>query len=298
MKDLIDSHKKILIEGAIVEQLRYCTSCKLHPTLINAPLIYDIEGREILAALYQNYLEIALKANLPFLMCSPTWRTNFERVVNSALNKNINVDAIKFMKEIRNRYSHARNKIMVGGMMGCKGDAYQPAQGLSCSQARDFHSWQINEIAKATPDFIIAEALPCLEEAKGIALTLEKTSIPYIISFIINRESCLLDKTRLTDAIKNIDTITKINPIGYMVNCSYPSFLCAEHQPKSLFHRLIGFLANASSLDHCALDQASEIKAESEKEWANAMLELNEKYKIKVLGGCCGTSPEYLRHIV
>lgn len=286
------------MEGAIVEQLRYCTSCELNPILINAPLIYDIERRKILAAVYQNYLEIALRANLPFLMCSPTWRANLERVVSSGINKNINVDAIKFMKEIRNRYPHAKNTIMVGGMIGCKGDAYQPDQGLSCSQALDFHSWQITELAKAAPDFIIAETLPYLEEAKGIAMALEKTSIPYIISFVINRESCLLDNTQLTDAIKKIDTITKINPIGYMVNCSYPSFLCAERQPKSLFNRLIGFLANASSFDHCDLDNSLDLKGESEKEWANAMLELNEKYKIKVLGGCCGTSPEYLKYIV
>lgn len=228
MEKLIHSHSKILMEGAIVEQLRHYTSVLLHPTLIHAPLIYDLHGRKVLSELYQSYLAPALEANLPFLMCSPTWRTNFERVMSSGINQNINVDAVKFMQEIRSHYSASKNTIMIGGMMGCEGDAYQPNQGLPCLQARDFHAWQINELAKAEPDFIIAETLPNLEEAKGIAMALEASSIPYIISFVINRDGCLLDQTPLADAIKQIDNLTQKNPLGYMVNCSYPSFLCAE----------------------------------------------------------------------
>lgn len=286
------------MEGAIVEQLRYCTSINLHPTLIHAPLIYDEHGGKILAELYKKYIEIALNAKLPFIMCSPTWRTNFERVIHSGINKNINVDAVTFMQNIKEEYPDAKNMIKIGGMIGCKGDAYQPNEGLSCLQAQDFHFWQINELIKAKPDFIIAETLPCLEEAKGMALSLEQTDIPYIISFVINKKACLLDNTPLMEAMDNIDAITKKNPIGYMVNCSFPSFLRAEHQEKRLFNRLIGFLANASSLDHCVLNLSSSIQSESVIDWANAMVELNEKFNIKILGGCCGTKHEHLQHIV
>ncbi|MBS0289772.1 MAG: homocysteine S-methyltransferase family protein [Proteobacteria bacterium] len=298
MKDLFDSHDKILMEGAIVTQLQHYTSLSLHPTLIHAPLIYDIQGREDLAALYKSYLDIALKAGLPFLMCSPTWLANLEKVKNSDINQNINFDAIKFMQEIKSEYHDAKSPIMVGGLLSCKGDGYKVEQGLDSVEARNFHSWQINQLAKASPDFIIAETLPCLEEAKGIAMALEETTIPYIISFVINREGCLLDKTSLMDAIESIDGITKRNPLGYMVNCSYPSFLCAEIQPKNLFNRLIGFLGNASLLNHCDLDNSMEIKSENEADWASAMLELNKKYKIKVLGGCCGTSSKHLDYLV
>lgn len=297
MKTLISSHNKILMEGAVVEQLRHCFSVALHPTLIHAPLIYDTQGRRILSAVYRSYLEIAAEANLPFLMGSPTWRTNFERVTNASISTTINTDALRFMQEIRDQYSHVKNQIKIGGIIGCKGDAYQPSQGLSCAEAVEFHSWQIRELAAASPDFIIAETMPCLEEAKCIALVLEKTAVPYFISFVINREGCLLDNTPLFDAINSIDKITKKIPAGYMVNCSYPSFLRAQHQPKNLFTRLIGFLANGSSLDHCDLDQSSMLKAESATDWAIDMLELNQKYGIKVLGGCCGTNPKYLKAI-
>lgn len=297
MQDLINSHNKILMEGAIVEQLRHRTSAVLHPTLIHAPLIYDQQGRKDLAVLYRDYLETAIKANLPFLMCSPTWRTNFERVLNSGITTSINVDAMRFLQDIRNQYPHFRNMIKIGGMMGCQGDAYQPNEGLSCQEAETFHSWQISELVKAEPDFIIAETLPALEEAKGIAIAIEKTSIPCIISFVINREGCLLDNTPLADAISAIDGASRKKPLGYMVNCSWPAFLNTKNQDKNIFKRLIGFLANASSLDHCVLDQSLTLESDNITEWANAMLELNEKHHIKILGGCCGTTSEHLKYI-
>lgn len=297
MRDLINAYDKILMEGAIVEQLRHGTSAVLHPTLIHAPLIYDQQGREELATLYRGYLEIALKANLPFLMCSPTWRTNLERVCNSGIATSINVDAVRFLQEIRSQYPHFKNLIKIGGMIGCKGDAYQPSEGLSCQEAEAFHAWQISELARAKPDFIIAETLPALEEARGIAIALEKTSVPCVISFVINREGCLLDNTPLADAISDIDKASRKKPLGYMINCSWPAFLNARNQDKSIFKRLIGFLANASSLDHCVLDQSLILESDSITDWANAMLELNEKYHIKILGGCCGTSSEHLKYI-
>lgn len=198
--------------------MRHGTSAVLHPTLIHAPLIYEQEGREKLALLYRGYLEAALATNLPFLMCSPTWRTNFERVLDSGIVTNINVDAVRFLQDIRNQYPHFRNMIKIGGMIGCKGDAYDPREGLSCREAEAFHSWQINELIKAEPDFIIAETLPTLEEARGIALAMQKTSIPGIISFVINREGCLLDNTPLADAISDIDAGCRKKLLGYMVN--------------------------------------------------------------------------------
>ena len=230
-------------------------------------------------------------------MCSPTWRTNFERVLNSGIATSINVDAVRFLQDIRNQYPHFRNMIKIGGMMGCKGDAYQPQEGLSCKEAEDFHAWQISELAKAKPDFIIAETLPGLEEAKGIAIAMEKISIPCIISFVINRDGCLLDNTPLDHAILDIDRAVLKKPLGYMVNCSWPSFLNMKNQDKNIFKRLIGFLANASSLDHSALDQSLILKSDSITAWANAMLELNEKHHIKILGGCCGTSSEHLKYL-
>ena len=89
------------MEAAIVESLRRSSKVNLHPLLVNAPLIYEEAGRQALTKLYQNYIDIALEAGTPFLMCTPTWRANKERVSESGISPNVNIDAARFLQDIR-----------------------------------------------------------------------------------------------------------------------------------------------------------------------------------------------------
>lgn len=285
------------MEAAIVERLRRSENIKLHPQLINAPLIYDEMGQKALLDIYREYAEVAYQSSLPILLCSPTWRANYERVKNSEFPTSINIDTVNFLKNFKDSLGEQGTGIKIGGLIGCKNDCYKPDEGLSVSESQKFHSWQINQLALAQVDFLIAQTLPSIEEAAGIAKAMATTGVPYIISFVINRDGVVLDGTKLVRAVKFIDSQTKIKPIGYMVNCAYPSFLCPEKQEKELFDYLIGYLANASSLDHCELDGALHLHTELVSEWGDLMLELNEKYGVKILGGCCGTNSEYLRYI-
>ena len=80
MQELIEQNKFILMEGAVVETLRRSPDIELHPTLVNAPLIYDDRARRTMIKIYSKYIEIALEKDLPFLMVTPTWRANKERM--------------------------------------------------------------------------------------------------------------------------------------------------------------------------------------------------------------------------
>lgn len=80
MQQLLENNKLILMEAAIVEQLRRDSRITLHPDLVHAPLIYNKRGKQALNELYQSYIKVASSKNLPFLMCTPTWRANYERV--------------------------------------------------------------------------------------------------------------------------------------------------------------------------------------------------------------------------
>ncbi|MCU7797286.1 MAG: homocysteine S-methyltransferase family protein [Candidatus Thiodiazotropha sp. (ex Myrtea spinifera)] len=298
MKQLLQNNQLILMEAAIVEQLRRSTDIQLHDTLVNAPLIYHKEGQQALTRLYQGYIDIAREAKVPFLMCTPTWRANHSRVIDSGVSPSINSDAVQFMKNISKLTGNRESMIKIGGLIGCKNDCYMPSEGLSITESEDFHSWQINQLAEGGVDFLIAETLPNVEEAIGIAKAMERTGLPYIISFVIDRQGAVLDGTFLSDAVKQIDAATGDNPVAYMVNCAYPTFLNADRQPEELFSRLLGYLANASSLDHCDLDGSDNLESEKISEWGDAMHVLNRAYGISILGGCCGTGPAHLRYLV
>jgi homocysteine S-methyltransferase len=277
--------------------LRRSADIELHPTLVNAPLIYEESGRKALGDLYQKYIDIARDANLPFLMCTPTWRANHARVLDADMDTSINSDAVHFLKAIRETQSSGKESIKIGGLIGCKNDCYKPEEGLSAETAEQFHSWQIEQLRQGGVDFIIAETLPAVEEAIGIARAIQKTGLPYFISFVISRDGRLLDGTDLYTAINMIDEETDQSPLGFMVNCAYPSFLCAPNQAAELFKRLTGYLANASSQDQCDLDGSEELFMETVSDWGDAMLELNKTYAVNILGGCCGTGEAHLQYI-
>ena len=295
MKNILNN--KILIEAAVVERLRRSNNIDLHLELVNAQLVYDKYGQEELLKIYQEYVDIATEAQLPILLCTPTWRANYQRVSQSDFPMSINIDNAEFLQKFKNSQKNKKVQIKIGGLIGCKNDCYKPDEALSVSEAESFHSWQIKQLALGEVDYLIAQTLPNVDEALGIAKEMEKTNIPYIISFVISRDGLVLDGTSLLEAINYIDNNTSVKPLGYMVNCAYPSFLCPASQPKELFERLIGYQANASSLDHCDLDGSKQLESDTVSQWGDLMIELNEKYGIKILGGCCGTNGDHLRYI-
>lgn len=298
MKQFLKSNKTILMEAAIVERLRRSNDVVLHPDLIHAPLIYDKKGKSALLRLYQEYVNIAYEAKLPILLCTPTWRANYLRVKQADISPAINSDAVQFLQKFRDLQAGYKSNIKIGGMLGCKNDCYKADEALSVSAAQSFHSWQIEQLVMGGVDYLIAVTLPNVDEALGIAKAMEATGIPYIISFVISRDAHILDGTSLIEAVNYIDNNTIVQPLGYMVNCAFPTFLCADKQPEQLFKRLIGYQANASSLDHCELDGAQELKLDDVSEWGRLMVELNTRYGVNILGGCCGTNGEHLHDIV
>lgn len=298
LENLLHFHACVLMEAAVNETLRRKKGINLHPRLSNALMIYDEPGRKALSEIYREYISVAERADIPILMCTPTWRANRERLGETGVNRDVNGDAVSFMKELRKSYGAWSENILVGGLMGCKNDCYRPEEGLSTEEAKTFHSWQMEKLANAGADFIMAATLPYLPEAIGMAQSLSEMNIPYLISFVINRDGRVMDGSRLDKACDAIDSSCTNPPLGFMVNCAFPSFLAPHRQKQTLFNRLIGYQANASSLDHSELDNAAALQMDDPSEWGNLMIELNKKYGVKILGGCCGTGKQHLQYIV
>lgn len=283
----IQTRPLMLMEAAVVERLRRNPTIQLHPRLENAMLIYCAEGRAALDELYREYITVAKQAKLPIVLSTPTWRATRERLAEATIETDVNTDAVHFMRS----YSDA----FIGGLIGCKNDCYKPAIALSRTEAIDFHSWQINRLLGA--DFLYAVTLPEINEALGIAQAMSATDRPYIISFVIDKAGQVLDGTSLEATIKRIDSETERPPLGYGVNCSYPSFLQAANLSASAASRLISIQANASSLTHDELDQAGQIQNDALDDWGERMLDLHHTLGLKLLGGCCGTDASHLQHL-
>lgn len=136
------------------------------------------------------------------------------------------------MKKLRDDSGDYGEKILIAGTIGPKNDCYTPGEGLSKNEAEEFHAWQISELKKGGADFIIAETIPNIQEALGIAYAASKMNIDYIISFVISRNGKILDKTDLSDAIKLIDKNTSKIPLDSRLIAPILHFYVPTNNPK------------------------------------------------------------------
>jgi S-methylmethionine-dependent homocysteine/selenocysteine methylase len=303
-KEAVRFYPHIITEGSIIERLKREFNYPLDDALSNALMIYDDTGKSLLEKIYREYLDIAELSDFPIMLLTPTWRTNSDRTKIANVDmKNINTDAFLFVDNIRRSYGSFSEKIFIGGLTGCKGDAYKPEEALSENDSYHFHKEQMQILADAGVDFLFASTLPALTEAIGIAKAMSETEKDYVISFVIRDNGKLLDGTLLTDAIKIIDDSVPTPPLFYLTNCIHPdvlhkSFINLKDEDDILKKRLFGIQANASSKSPEELDTLENLDADSPANWAIGMVDLNKKYNLKILGGCCGTDARFISSIV
>lgn len=300
---MLRNNRYILGEGAVIERVRREFAFPLHPHLANAEMIYHAEGSAILAKIYRQYLAIGQEYRVPMLILTPTWRASQENIAQSGLKeRDVNGDGLRFLSGLRKEYGTYAKKILIGGLVGSRGDAYKPGEALTSDASFVFHQFQTQALASAGVDFLIASTLPALSEALGIARAMAQTGVAYIISFVVRPTGTLLDATPLAQAISEIDRCTTPRPLCYMANCTHPSVLSqalghALHSSVMVRERLLGLQANTSTKSPEELDGAVALESEEPEALAQKMVAVHREWGIKILGGCCGTDDGHIRAI-
>jgi homocysteine S-methyltransferase len=190
--------------------------------------------------------------------------------------------------------------MFVAGLIGCRGDAYRPEEALSTDQAIEFHYEQVLELCDSPIDFLFAATLPALSEARGIAVVMRETGIPFVLSFVITPEGTLLDGTPIDQAVAEIDAAVSVPPLGYYINCVHPSIVLEalrSANATTLRHRFIGFQANTSALSPEELDGIDQLQTSPPESFAEEVLRVGRECRMSVLGGCCGTDTRHIECI-
>lgn len=292
----IQEDPPLLMEGAM--GLRLEREYHLHadgPAAL-AELVYQEKGRKALQELWRGYLAVAERHRLPFLATTPTRRCNRERAALSGLSERVFLDHVQLLQNIREQ---ARVPMYIGGLMGCRGDAYTGEGSLQTEPAHRFHSWQAEALAGAGVDFLFAGIMPAFDEAAGMAQAMADTRLPYIISFTIREDGCLVDGTLLNDAIKGIDQLVFPAPLCYMANCVHPQIVYRalarpENRTEEIRTRFLGIQGNTAQASYTELEHSPSLEYSPPEMWTEDMLRLRQLADFKIFGGCCGTNFIYM----
>jgi len=298
--DIVRSAPLLLTEGAIVERLRREFRLPLDPEIVHAAFIYNDNYRAVLWRIYAEYIGALKPAGVPFLIFTSTWRANRERLAAAGLDvRTVNADNVRFLRTLRSGHPDDEDRIYIGGLLGCRGDAYKPEEALSEDEAVAFHRTQAGALMEGGADFLFASTLPALTEAVGIARVFASLTSAYMLSFVIRPDGRLLDGTTLHDALTTIDARVTPAPLAYMVNCVHPRvFLSAMNHPahSSPFvrSRMLGLQANTSEKSPEELDGLGELDTAEAVQFAEDMDALRASCGTRLLGGCCGTDHRHI----
>lgn len=286
----------LLMEAALGERLKKEYHLTPDEQVALAGILYQPGGREALSCLWREYISIAEFYHLPILLTTPTRRVNPERAAGFAHRDTVIGDHVALLRQLQ---GEASSQVYIGGLMGCRGDAYTGKDCLSTEEARVFHHWQAEQFQSAQVDFLMAGILPTLPEALGLAQAMAETELPYLISFTIQDNGCLIDGTPIAQAIAVIDQQTHRPPLGYMTNCVHPAILAQAlaqpvNQEALVAERFWGIQANTVADSYENLERGIQLKPTGPKALAQEMALLRERYGLFLFGGCCGTNGRYL----
>src|SRR5262249_22114001 len=190
------------------------------PLFAAFPLVDTAEGRSLLISYYDEHAAIARRAGAGLMLESATWRASSDwgdRLGYSPADlARVNRDAIGMLAELRERYRGDLADVVISGMVGPRGDGYQPGEEPEPDEAAGYHAAQVEALAAAGADIVSAYTLTSIGEAIGIVRAASSAGVPAAISFTTEKQRRLPGGETLAEAITRVDPAGR--PAYFQVN--------------------------------------------------------------------------------
>jgi homocysteine S-methyltransferase len=291
-----------LTDGGLETTLVFLEGVDL-PCFAAFPLLRSPEGQARLERYFEPYIRTAVEHDVGFILDTPTWRANTDWGAKLDVSADdlatVNQDAVRWASGLRDRLSDTRERILINGVIGPRGDGYRPDAQMSAEEAQAYHAPQVEAFREAGADMVSAVTMNYAEEAIGIARAAEALGVPVVISFTVETDGRLATGETLQSAIERTDRETGHGPAYYMINCAHPShFDGILSESGGWTRRIRGLRANASAKSHAELDESTELDPGDPGDLARRYRGLRQRMtQLSVLGGCCGTDHRHIAAI-
>ncbi len=219
-----------------------------------------------------------------------TTRWTFKKAKKERLAKKATISAIKIAQKVK---KNSKREVFVAGVLAPLEDCYRPDLVPEDKILEREHKRQVELLDSLGIDLFLIETINCQREAKVLLKLTKKTKKPTLISFCINENLELLSGEKLEDVIEEIK---KYSPLVILLNCIPPSLATRGLKKlREIFSGFIGVYAQGEGIpeqkEGWKFDKRmnSVLYLKKVKEWL--------KYSPKIIGGCCGTTPEYIKLI-
>ncbi|AXI42632.1 homocysteine S-methyltransferase family protein [Sulfitobacter sp. SK011] len=269
------------------------------PAFAACVLLEDEAACAAMDRYFDRYLAMAETAGTGFVLDTNTWRsgTHWAEAVGRSPDQmqDLTREAVRFAMAIRARWQDRVSPILVNGVIGPAGDAYDGSLTLDAATAEAIHAPQIALLGSCGVDLVSALTFGSLSEAIGFTRAGVKAGVPVVISYTVETDGRLPDGTPLERAVLEADAATEQAPLYYMINCAHPEHFRDVLNNQAWCRRIRGVRANASRLSHAELDAAETLDDGDPEEFGTLHAALSQKFPaLKVVGGCCGTDHRHV----
>lgn len=269
------------------------------PCFAMYPLLDDPDAVATLRAMYRRYLAVAARHGLSVLLggldyrASPDWGSLLGYSPHGLAD--MQHRCIAFLRDVAREDGGDVPRILVGGLIGPRGDAYELDRDITAAAAEDYHAVQLATLKDAEVDFACAMTFNNVEEATGVARAAARLGVPLIMSLTVDGRGRLAAGPGLGEAIERIDAETAAAPAFYVLNCAHP----VEFEPvladAPWIERLRGFRPNAAQMEKIALCKLGYLEEGDPVDLGRRMGALARRFPhMDVWGGCCGTGEVHL----
>ncbi len=299
----LHGHGVFVTDGGLETELIFHDGLDL-PAFAAFPLLENPQCRGRLRRYYDGYLDVARKHRAGFVVETPTWRANPDWAGQLGYSPDrldaVNRAAVDLAEEVRAAGVADGLTVVISGCIGPRGDGYDPGDAMTADEAENYHAVQIGTFASTSADQVTAITMTNIPEAIGVVRAAAAAGIPAAVSFTVETDGRLPTGQPLYEAIEQVDAETDSAAAYFMVNCAHPThFSGALAREGAWHHRLVGLRANASSLSHAELDEATELDEGDPDELGVQHAALRDRLPaVTVLGGCCGTDARHVAAIV
>lgn len=293
---------RYLTEGGQETEIQYKYGFEL-PEFALFPLLDDPRAVAQLREMYERYLETACAYGFGALMggfdyrASPDWAALLG--YSPTALEEVQVRCIDFLREVARPYADQLPALLFAGIVGPRGDAYTLDKRMSPEEAEEYHSVQIETLARADVDLIQALTFNSVPEAIGVARASARVGVSASIAFTLDSDHRLHSGPTLKEAIEAVDAeCGEDRPAFFGINCSHPLEFLPAVEPGDWFQRVRSLRPNAAMMDKISLCTLGHLESGDPVDLGARMGAIAAEHPhIDIWGGCCGTWDDHLGEI-
>ncbi len=297
-QEALQTEKFLILDGAVATELEK-KGANLNDSLWSAKIL--LEQPELIKETYLEYLEAGAD-----IICTATYQATFEGFRNKGIEKKkaialfkLSVELAQEARAIHQDKSQNNNQFIAAsigpyGAYLADGSEYTGDYPIRKKELIAFHQERLELMIELGVDLLLFETIPNMEETIGLVeLLSDLPAIPVLFSFSCKDAEHIRDGSPLSEAGAIAASSPQIVAVG--VNCIQPSLVspAISNLNKTLNKPLLAYPNNGDLWDaanKCWID--GEKEAQTTCLWENWV-----ENGVKILGGCCRTTPVDISHL-